>query len=70
MHVEIQMVWSLQSKPGSSFILAGPTMAGKTTFVGSLLGYRTFMFGWIFKRVIVFTPHSQSRYDNLCNEGV
>ena len=64
------MVWSLQLKAGSLFILAGPTMAGKTTFVCSLLRYRTFMFGWIFKRIIVFTPHAQSKYENLRNENV
>ena len=64
------MVWSIQSKPGSSFILAGPTMAGKTTFVCSLLRYRTLMFGWRFKRIIVFTSHSQSKYENLRNEGI
>ena len=28
------------------------------------------MFGWIFKRIIVFTPHSQSKYKNLRNEGI
>ena len=64
------MVWSLQLKPGSSFILAGPTRAGKTTFVCSLLRYNQYMFGWIFKRIIVFTPHAQSKYENLRNENV
>ena len=64
------MVWSIQLKPGSSFILAGPTMAGKTTFVCSLLRYRTFMFGCFFKRIIVFTPHAQSKYEKLRNEGI
>ena len=64
------MVWSIQLKPGSSFILAGPTMAGKTTFVCSLLRYRSYMFGWIFKRTIVFTPHAQSKYENLRDEGI
>ena len=63
------MFWSLQLKPGSSFILAGPTMAGKTTFVCSLIKYRTYMFEWIFKRVIVFTPHPQSKYSNLRDSG-
>ena len=62
--------WSIQLKPGSSFILAVPAMAGKTTFVCSLLRYRTFMFGWIFKRIIVFTLHSQSKYENSHNEGI
>ena len=28
------------------------------------------MFGWIFNRVIVFTPYSQSKYDNLRISGV
>ena len=28
------------------------------------------MFGWIFKRIIVFTPHAQSKYENLRNENV
>ena len=51
-------------------ISAGPTMAGKTTSVCSLLRYRTFMCVWIFKRIIVFTPHSQSKYENLRNEGI
>ena len=64
------MVWSIQLKPGSSFILAGPTMAGKTTFVCSLLKYREYMFGWIFKRIIVFTPHAQSKYESLRHEGI
>ena len=32
-----KIVWSIQLKPGSSFILAGPTMPGKTKFVSSLL---------------------------------
>ena len=68
--IEINMVWSLQLKPGSSFILAGPTMAGKTTFVCFLLRYRTYMFGWIFKRIMVFTPHAQSKYENLRDEGI
>ena len=45
-------------------------MAEKTTSVCSLLRYRTLMFGWRFKRIIVFTSHSQSKYENLRNEGI
>ena len=28
------------------------------------------MFGCTFKRIIFYTPHSQYKYDNLCNEGI